>query len=194
MNYGKRNFRKRKFGNVKSGERMYVVRGNVIGDCWKFERVYAQISGEYIHKMFACGEGKVVRHLCMNNYCVNPLHLVKGTDIENARDEVVVRDFTLKLLEDMTEDYSLRDLNERNDVKFYVMVARATLKLRPMYGFKNIGETIKYARDRYRMYFVDSIKDKIDSEEMSERLIKANKLLQLVSERGIEIVEIMEGL
>ncbi len=55
--------------------------------CWVTDVKYPKIDNKYIHRQFAAGVGKVGRHLCSINHCINPMHLVMGSDADNAEDE-----------------------------------------------------------------------------------------------------------
>ena len=57
--------------------------------CWNLEVDRGSLGkgiGDY--RSWAAGDGKLVRHLCSNSRCINPLHLVRGYDKENGEDEV----------------------------------------------------------------------------------------------------------
>lgn len=57
--------------------------------CWELLVDYGSL-GRKIggYNKWATGEGVLVRHLCSNRRCTNPLHLVKGTHAENSQDEM----------------------------------------------------------------------------------------------------------
>jgi len=70
-------------------KRMYVVvdKYDWLAGCWITPVKYPTINGESIHRMYAPGVGSVVRHLCCNKKCINPLHMIRGTQQENVDDE-----------------------------------------------------------------------------------------------------------
>uniref|UniRef100_A0A6H2A2X5 Uncharacterized protein n=1 Tax=viral metagenome TaxID=1070528 RepID=A0A6H2A2X5_9ZZZZ len=135
---------------------LWVEKKNQMGSCWRFEFSYPVISGVTLHQAWAGGTGEVVRHLCGCSRCVNPLHLIRGNDIENAMDEIVVRDWSIKWFEEKMEDYSLREYEK--DLQFKVLVARAALKLKGAYGFKRLDDVIQLAREEFRKDFVRQFK------------------------------------
>jgi len=60
--------------------------------CWELSVDYGSLGrGIGGYKKWATGYGELVRHLCSNKRCVNPLHLVRGTHAENVQDERVRR-------------------------------------------------------------------------------------------------------
>ena len=87
-----------------------------VGDCLEWVRCfttdgYARMGGNVkVHRMvyeLTTGEdiqGKVVRHTCDNIKCINPLHLISGTNLENIKDRVE-RDRSYKVI---TKDKVLR--------------------------------------------------------------------------------------
>lgn len=60
--------------------------------CWPLHQPYMRIRGVAAHRWIAAwrhGEvpaGRVVRHTCDNPNCINPWHLVIGSQAENVRD------------------------------------------------------------------------------------------------------------
>jgi len=88
--------------NISTEERFYRfvdVQGE--DDCWnwlgcKEKRGYGRFAMPdyiyYAHRMSYLiehdfiPENKIVRHSCDNTSCVNPKHLLVGTDLDNARD------------------------------------------------------------------------------------------------------------
>lgn len=69
--------------------------------CWVFMSKYPSINGTKIH-LGVPGIEKypLVRHLCCDNRCGNPLHLKGGTARENTNDETLKRYFKKKMKED----------------------------------------------------------------------------------------------
>ena len=68
--------------------------------CWlNGSGEYSKLGGRAIHQQFASGEGYLVRHLCCDSYCINPRHLLRGNEQENALDEVFRRGIEDKLRE-----------------------------------------------------------------------------------------------
>ena len=74
--------------------------GVVLDDCieWdgsRTQRGYGRIGSSYAHRMMwerthgrALQPGEVVRHSCDNPPCVNPAHLLVGTQADNIRDSI----------------------------------------------------------------------------------------------------------
>ena len=60
---------------------------HVNSGCWISDTIYPKIDRKHIHIIYAAGEGEVSRHLCSNNHCVNPIHLVMGSIEENNQDK-----------------------------------------------------------------------------------------------------------
>lgn len=70
-------------------ERIVLVdREDTMYGCWIMEAEYASWYGKNIHQVYASGNGELVRHLCSNKHCINPMHLLRGSTFENYRDEV----------------------------------------------------------------------------------------------------------
>ena len=72
---------------------MYVVvdKYDWLAGCWIVPVKYPTIKGKSIHQTYAPGRGPVVRHLCCNNRCTSPLHMRRGSQLENMNDEVFKR-------------------------------------------------------------------------------------------------------
>lgn len=131
-----------------SGEDKILTTNVIDGElkCWLTNKPYQQIRGEYLYQRMTCfGEGEIHRHLCGNGKCINPIHLRLGTDIENAYDELEVRSYMIKRLqEQLEEDYS----NLPPDVAILVLVPRMA---RTMKGEMNDTKNVRIAlRDEYR--------------------------------------------
>lgn len=130
-----------------------LMEGNELWDCWLADYKYLRVGDIVLCREWAIGEGDIVRHLCGDNRCVNPVHLKMGTDFENADDEIEVRDFTTAKFMEMMNDYSLKD--EPKDRAFLVTIPRMSRKLTED-SFKRykLSETIKYGRELFRKDFV----------------------------------------
>ena len=92
-------YRKKRFVSVGDAIRMEKRREervrtilvdpyDFMAGCWLSPFKYMNFNGAFIHQIYAAGEGSLVRHLCCNNYCVNPMHLIRGENWENSQDEV----------------------------------------------------------------------------------------------------------
>lgn len=75
---------------TETGCLIYLGGGSRYGDMWtsrkRVERVH-RISYEYHHGTIRSGE--VVRHKCDTPYCVNPHHLIVGSQRDNVMDTKV---------------------------------------------------------------------------------------------------------
>ena len=71
--------------------------------CWLFRSKYPIIGSSRIH-LAVPGIEKypLVRHLCCDSRCGNPLHLKGGTARENSEDEMMKRFFKMKMKEEST--------------------------------------------------------------------------------------------
>lgn len=133
-----------------------------------------------IHREWANEDGEVVRHLCGDNRCVNPIHLIKGSDIENAMDEVEVEEFSNSLFEKKLGDYSLSGM-ERG-LKYKVLVLR--MRLRFSERFRTLGDVKSYGREEYRKSVVKKMIT--DGTVVEESVI--SRLNELRMNREIDII------
>lgn len=175
--------RKYKGGNHHYDARMrlWISRNGTLLDCWRFEKSYCKLDGVYLHAEWATGEGEVVRHMCCDNKCVNPMHLVRGSDLENAMDEIYMRDYSVEFLSNMIgEDYSKLE----KDLAIRILLPRVCRKKREM--FRTTSDVARYAREFYRKAFV---KDLIGRElsEAATKVLNA-KLNYLVHHPQIDII------
>jgi hypothetical protein len=141
-----------------------------IKGCWNTSYKYLKLDGAKLYKILALGEGEVVRHLCGNSCCINPIHLKMGSDVENAYDERPFRAFVIKYLQErLKEDYS--DLPE--DIAVLVVMARAA-RIIPEYEYKGM-KAREDARREYSLVYARERAKKIDkSEEDKLRTILRN--------------------
>jgi len=156
----------------------YGIRG-----CWRFERSYQMIGGEYLHQKWAIGEGEVVRHLCGDNRCVNPLHIIRGSDIENAMDEIEIRKVAVRLLEELlNENYESYGI----DVSILVLLARASRIRKDMFN-NNIKEAAKYTREYYRTEY-----EKVNAVKYTDTEVSSvsEKLKWLASRYDVNLINI----
>ena len=81
------------YGKRRKRKRQYVVidKYDWRAGCWIMPAKYPTIDNQSIHRTYAVGYGPVVRHLCCNNRCANPLHMLRGTQLENVNDETFRR-------------------------------------------------------------------------------------------------------
>lgn len=71
-----------------------VFRENMFTRCWLDEREYP--FGGQIHKASNFDGMQVVRHLCDDKRCINPLHHRQGTQLENGNDRILKTDFLIE--------------------------------------------------------------------------------------------------
>lgn len=152
------NYRKRKKVHkfvMEHGKMMWF-------NCWLADRKYKMLDGFCMYQKWASGEGDVVRHLCGDARCVNPLHLRRGTDIENAQDEVDVRHFTIKAFEDILDDYSVSESGVSKELQFYIVVPRLAAKMR----MRKLTDAIDYGRHLFRINFVNELVEAFRNEDL----------------------------
>jgi hypothetical protein len=188
----------RRFEKVRKSGRLYkqykdkekilfVFRESMIVNCWRFETKYEKLDGLPAHQTFARGTGPVVRHLCSDNRCINPLHLVRGTDYENAKDEIEVRDFENELMMEILEDRSME--GEDKALIHLTLLPKVSIKLIDERGYNSLGETNKYLREFFRKRYVEKL---TYTPELIEYQIAERTLNELKSRSDISIV-IMPG-
>lgn len=164
-----------------------INENNFVYDCWLSSESYLKIGKSPIHKYIASGEGEIVRHLCGNNRCINPNHLIKGNEFENADDEIEIRNFTVNLFKAITNDNSLD--NEPMDRAFFIMVPRFAIwynSNRRIEGSKylSLTEVIKFGREEYRHAYVDRLTNTniLDKQLNHTAITKANQVYKLLKE------------
>jgi hypothetical protein len=157
----------RRFERVRKSGRLYqqyrekekllfVFKDNTLVNCWRFEHPYEKLDGIPVHQRMAGGEGPIVRHLCSDNRCVNPLHLLRGTDYENALDEIDVRDFENELMMNMLEDWSMLEEPDKTLIHL-TLLPKVSVKLTPEMGYRSLGEVNKDLREFYRQNYVQGL-------------------------------------
>lgn len=171
-------------------KRVYVTKGNVIADCWNGEYPYMELDGFKVYQKWADGEGLVARHLCGNAKCVNPLHLVRGSEIDNAQDEIDVEDFIVEYYQQLLNDDSLEELDKR--LRYKVIIPRVSRVFGNELGIKSLKDTIYYGREVYRKSFVNWVSEEIKvmtNSEVQRRLDNARVLFESLRQRNdVEIV------
>jgi hypothetical protein len=189
--YGSRRENKgyKRMNRNRAEEIMLFVEGKtttamLIG-CWRFEKPYQKIDGRWIHIDWAVGEGEIVRHLCGESKCVNPLHLIRGTDIENAKDEIEVEEFSNELYAEMLNDRSLDNL-ERG-LRNKVLVPRMLSKYRYTMGFELFGDVSKYAREMYRKNYIIEFRKRLSKKDIDEEVFKVQ------FERAKQLMNVLRG-
>ena len=161
----------------KVGQDRIVVMGDKywIPMCWKFvHEKYPRLEGSYLHTQYAHGQGEVVRHLCSDSRCVNPLHLVRGSDVENARDEIAIRDFAIhEWMKILTfNDSQTLDLDEKPEILYLVLQARVGREIEEYKGRSNL-DAYKDMRKKYNEIFQRSfMASYIQNEEFSQLYCK----------------------
>ena len=165
---------------------LFVFKENEILNCWRFEHRYEQLDGQKVHQLMARGEGPVVRHLCSDGRCVNQLHLIRGTDLDNAKDEIEVRDFEIEKFEEILMDWSMR--GEDKHLVHLTLLPRVAIKLREVRGIRSLGDTNQYVREMFRQDYVSRlIALKFSREELATA---ESKLAWLKSRPDIAVITV----
>lgn len=156
---------------------LIVFKVNTLLNCWRFENPYEKMYGLHLHQQWARGKGPIVRHLCSDGRCINQLHLVRGTDYENAMDEVEVRDFENELMMQILDDYSLK--GEDKTLIHFTLLPKVSIKMAEEVGPKSLGEVNRVLREQFRQAYVKKIIDYengLSDEELDEAQKKLNWL------------------
>jgi hypothetical protein len=141
-----------RWNNSPPIKHLFMFRENKILNCWRFESVYEKVDGIKLYDEWARGEGEVARHLCSNSKCVNPIHLLRGSWIDNAKDEIEVRDFENELMMEMLQDWSMK--GEDPGLIHLSMLPRIGALLSEVRGMRPLSETNAYLREYYRQHYV----------------------------------------
>jgi len=180
MNY--RGYRKKVNGYQSSMKYLTINKELGVRGCWRFEKGYQTIEGVTLHQVWASGEGEVVRHLCGESKCVNPLHLIRGSDIENAEDEIKIRDYSVKLLQTMIdENYD----NYPRDLAMLTLMPRVSRIKKDL--FSNMREVAAYAREKYRKLYEEVAAETYTDDEVNSVI---PNLKWLASKRYISIIKL----
>jgi hypothetical protein len=136
--------------------------------CWRFLDKYRKLDGDTIHIKLARGEGEIVRHLCCDNRCVNIAHIKRGTELENAKDEIVWRNFGIIYLENELGE----KCNEEGDVAIRYLVAKyARVKYSNNGIQKSLTDVYRDIKELYRLYYEAKLAELIaSSQELSDKL------------------------
>lgn len=136
--------------------------------CWLSKYSYPRIGYDRLHIKFAEGTGEIVRHLCGCNRCFNPLHIVRGSDIENTRDETEFESFGVDILSKILgERYAGMTIHEEfitlkskaarvdNDKfgNFYDMIREEYRRLQEIKLATICKERIDYLREKFFSLF-----------------------------------------
>lgn len=148
--YKKRNYKR--VYNQQENKLLFIDKNNPELGCWRFTQPYQMLDRKYVYSDLASGEGPITRHLCGDNKCVNTIHIVKGTDLENAMDEINVRDFSIKIFQEMIDENY--DEYER-DVAIRILLPRVSRKY--SIQFKSMSELALYGRELYRREYVKKL-------------------------------------
>ena len=164
---------------------LFVFKESQLLNCWRFEKGYEKIDGNRVHQLWASGSGPIVRHLCSDGRCVNPLHIVRGEDIDNARDEIEVRDFENDLMMSILDDYSMK--GEDKALVHLTLLPKVSNKLIEERGINTLYETNRYLREFYRR---DYVKRLINSKIEYDRQEVENKLNYLKNRSDVSVITI----
>ena len=168
---------------------LFVFRDFDIINCWRFERYYEKIDGVSLYQSWARGEGPIVRHLCSDGRCINPLHLIRGTDLDNAKDEIEVRDFENDLMMDMLDDYSME--NESKDLVHLTLLPKVSIKICEERGAKKtLGEINKELREVFRQDYVRSLVVNIGVLSKDDVKLSIDKMKWLKNRTDILIITV----
>jgi hypothetical protein len=176
----------RKYQHSQPIKHLFLFRENKILNCWRFEKGYEKLDGVKLYDEWARGEGEVARHLCSDGKCVNPIHLLRGSWLDNAKDEIEVRDFENRLMMQMLQDWSMKD--EDPGLIHLSLLPKIGALLSEEKGMRPLNETAGYIREYYRKAFV---KDLIENQPLisPELLKEANeRLLFLLKRDDINII------
>jgi hypothetical protein len=132
--------------------------------CWLSKFKYPRIGNEQLHIKFAEGSGDIVRHLCGCNRCFNPLHVVRGSDIENAKDETEMQVFGISI---MRQDIIVVCEGLTPNEEFLILQAKVTRLWN-----KSASDVNQYLRECFRVY-----KERELSEDCNDRLPYLRELL-----------------
>lgn len=139
-----------------------VMADDLYYDCWIADYRYLVIDGLTLCREWARNKelGDVVRHKCSDNRCINPLHMQYGTVFENADDELILRDYVVNKFADMLDNHSLD--NEPKDRAYLIIVPWMSKYLTTDQVKYDLSDTIKYGRELYRLYYVESLRNNIE--------------------------------
>lgn len=100
---------------------LVVDRVNRDVGCWLADGKYPKMGKEKIHQKFAAGSGPVVRHLCSERNCINPMHLVRGTAAENNKDEDEKNIFMVEVANNAMKDFIHIVVFKPNDIESTIL-------------------------------------------------------------------------
>jgi hypothetical protein len=179
--------RRGKQWNSRPNEKhLFMFREDKILNCWRFENSYERLDGVKLYDAWARGDGEVARHLCSDSKCVNPIHLIRGSWLDNAKDEIEVRDFENKLMMEMLHDWSMR--GEDPGLIHLSLLPKIGALLSENRGMRPLSETNAYLREYFRQYYVNRLinnQQVIDSEKLK---YAREKLLYLLERSDIKII------
>ena len=174
--------------NSEERKPLFLFKENQLLNCWRFEKWYERLDGEALHQLWARGEGPIVRHLCSEGRCINPIHLMRGTDLDNAKDEIEVRDFENKLMMDILDDYSME--GEDKTLIHLTLLPKVSIKQIDELGVRSLREVNKHLRELFRKDYVQRLIS--NSRAISEDDIQsaAIKLTSLMDRPDISIITV----
>lgn len=175
-------------GKVKELFIENITANDIHVGCWRLDTPYGKLDGYDLHKLWASGSGNIVRHLCSDSRCFNPIHLIKGTEFDNADDELELRDY---VIEYMKSDLNVCDLiNEPKDRAFLVLLPRFSAK----YRFNSLRLANRYIRNNYRLYAIECMKRLImrNDPDIYDRIDVAKELMSRLIERDDIIITVVD--
>ena len=174
---------------------LFLFKDNQLLNCWRFEKYYEKVDGMKLHQLWARGvgpivggEGPIVRHLCSEGRCVNPIHLVRGSWHEYAKDEIKVRNFENELMMNILNDRSME--GEDKDLIHSTLLPKMIVKQMDELGCRLLREVEKDLRELFRKDYVQKLVDNL--EDISEDKIQLAdiKLDWLINRPDVYIITV----
>jgi len=174
--------RRKKPKQFKHFERLklFIDGDLLIKGCWRFEKSYQRLDGAFLHQQWASGKGEVVRHLCGDNRCVNPLHLVRGNEVDNAKDELAIRNFSVEVLQNLIGEV----YNDKYPNELSILILMPRVRVICSDRFKTMRNVSQYAREKYRRQFESGFARSCDIEKLDNI---RQKFISLASRNDIII-------
>ncbi len=175
----------------------YVVvdKGEMEAGCWISDSKYPRMDKKYIHQTYATGKGEIVRHLCSNSYCINPMHLIRGSAGENNADEMLKNHFILIVARRATGPSKWVEKGVPDCIGSALM-DYALWKSKTYNEYCDVRTAKQYLEIEWRKTFKAMMIDGVYHRLLGERIIKeqitnaAILMARIKLKRGITIVEV----